>query len=104
MVSTSFKNFKQFLNKLVFLGLTVPLVTTETGDKFGKSAGNAVWLSPEKTSPFNLYQFFIRTPDSEAEKMLKLFTFLSLGETSELMHKHEKQPELRLPQKKYVVF
>jgi len=46
-------------------GLTLPLVTTEEGDKFGKSAGNAVWLDGNKTSPFALYQFFLRMPDSE---------------------------------------
>lgn len=81
-----------------FLGLTVPLVTTEMGDKFGKSAGNAVWLSPDKTSPFSLYQFWMRQPDSEVEKLLKLFTFETVGSISDIMRRHQKEPELRIPQ------
>ncbi|XP_050298302.1 tyrosine--tRNA ligase, mitochondrial [Anthonomus grandis grandis] len=78
-------------------GLTVPLVTTEMGDKFGKSAGNAVWLTADKTSPFSLYQFWIRQPDSEIEKMLKLFTFESVGAISDLMRRHSESPESRIP-------
>ncbi|CAF4922071.1 unnamed protein product [Pieris macdunnoughi] len=79
-------------------GLTLPLVTTEEGDKFGKSAGNAIWLDPNKTSPYSLYQFFIRTKDSEVEKLLKLFTFYSLGEIKDIMFKHKNHPEDRYPQ------
>ena len=45
--------------------LTVPLVTSETGDKYGKSSGNAVWLDAELTSPYELYQFFYRTVDND---------------------------------------
>ncbi|KAK9883730.1 hypothetical protein WA026_001918 [Henosepilachna vigintioctopunctata] len=85
-------------NKQVY-GLTLPLITTEMGDKFGKSAGNAVWLSPKKTSPFTLYQFWMRQPDSEVEKMLKLFTFLTLGEIKDLMRQHSEKRELRKPHK-----
>lgn len=81
-------------------GLTVPLITSEMGDKFGKSAGNAVWLSANKTSPFTFYQFWIRQPDSEVEKLLKLFTFDSIGSIIELMDRHKQKPELHLPQKR----
>nr|CAH7743312.1 unnamed protein product [Callosobruchus chinensis] len=81
-------------------GLTVPLITSEMGDKFGKSAGNAVWLSPKKTSPFIFYQFWMRQPDSEVEKLLKLFTFDSLGAISDLMRRHTEKPELRIPQRR----
>ncbi|CAG9827532.1 unnamed protein product [Diabrotica balteata] len=81
-------------------GLTLPLVTTEMGDKFGKSAGNAVWLSEEKTSAFSFYQFWMRQPDSEVEKFLKLFTFDTIGSISDLMRQHKEKPELRLPQKR----
>ncbi|XP_018568451.1 tyrosine--tRNA ligase, mitochondrial [Anoplophora glabripennis] len=81
-------------------GLTVPLVTTEIGDKFGKTAGNAVWLAPEKTSTFTFYQFWMRQPDSEVEKFLKLFTFDKIGSISDLMRRHREKPELRLPQKR----
>ncbi|CAK1547085.1 unnamed protein product [Leptosia nina] len=79
-------------------GLTLPLVTTEEGDKFGKSAGNAIWLDPNKTSPYSLYQFFVRTKDSEVEKLLKLFTFYNLGEIKDIMNKHKQHPDQRYPQ------
>lgn len=49
-------------------GLTIPLVTSSVGDKLGKTAGNAVWLNRDKTSPFELYQFFLRLPDSSIER------------------------------------
>lgn len=81
-------------------GLTLPLVTTETGHKFGKSAGNAVWLNADKSSPFELYQFFVRCKDSEVERLLRLFTFESLGSIENLMRRHQKNPELRTAQKK----
>ncbi|CAH2002063.1 unnamed protein product [Acanthoscelides obtectus] len=81
-------------------GLTVPLITSEMGNKFGKTAGNAVWLSPEKTSPFTFYQFWMRQPDSEVEKLLKLFTFDPMGAISDLMRRHREEPELRIPQRR----
>jgi tyrosyl-tRNA synthetase len=56
-------------------GLTLPLVTTETGHKFGNSADNAVWLSADKSSQFELYHFFVRCWDSEVERLINLFTF-----------------------------
>lgn len=83
---------------LLFAGLTLPLVTTEEGDKFGKSAGNALWLDAEKTSPFSLYQYFIRTKDSDVERLLKLFSFYSLGEIKDIMFKHQQHPDQRYPQ------
>ena len=61
-------------------GLLLPLVTTESGQKLGKSEGNAVWLSPELTSAFDLYQYFIRIPDSQVEQMLNYFTFMPINE------------------------
>lgn len=79
-------------------GLTLPLVTTDEGDKFGKSAGNALWLDSAKTSPFSLYQYFIRTKDADVERLLKLFTFYSLGEIRDIMYKHEQHPDQRYPQ------
>lgn len=80
-------------------GITLPIITTEEGDKFGKSAGNAVWLDEDKTSPFAFYQFFVRTPDSEVEKLLKLFTFLPLKDINHIMQEHKRVPELREAQK-----
>jgi len=77
-------------------GFTIPLVTNEAGDKFGKSAGNAVWLSSFKTSPFELYQFFMRCKDADVEKLLRLFTFLPVEEISHLMSKQNAKPESRV--------
>ncbi|XP_030388458.1 tyrosine--tRNA ligase, mitochondrial [Scaptodrosophila lebanonensis] len=79
-------------------GMTLPIVTNEEGDKFGKSAGNAVWLDENKTSPFALYQFFMRMPDSEVEKLIKLFTFIPMPEVEQLMREHAKEPEKRKAQ------
>ncbi|XP_046414786.1 tyrosine--tRNA ligase, mitochondrial [Neodiprion virginianus] len=85
-------------DKRVF-GLTLPLITTESGEKFGKSAGNAIWLSENKSSSFQLYQFFIRTKDSDVHQLLKFFTFIPLGRISEIMVAHQKNPEQRTAQK-----
>ncbi|KAL2438750.1 Tyrosine-tRNA ligase, mitochondrial [Exophiala dermatitidis] len=82
------------------MGLTVPLLTTASGEKFGKSAGNAVWLDPEMTSIFDLYQFFLRTADADVEKYLKLFTFLPLAEIRGVIEEHEKDQSKRVAQHK----
>merc|ERR1719376_155788 len=73
-------------------GLTLPLITTEGGAKLGKSAGNALWLSPHKTSCFDFYQYFFRRKDSEVENLLKLFTFRPLEEVSKIMTEHWREP------------
>ncbi|KAF1974395.1 hypothetical protein BU23DRAFT_589129 [Bimuria novae-zelandiae CBS 107.79] len=57
-------------------GLTTPLLTTASGEKFGKSAGNAVWLDKHMMNSFDLYQYFLKTADNDVERYLKLFTFL----------------------------
>ncbi|CAB3370911.1 Hypothetical predicted protein [Cloeon dipterum] len=79
-------------------GMTLPLITSESGDKFGKSAGNAVWLNADKTPPFELYQFFVRNPDSAVENLLRLLTFLSDEDIDEIMKKHLQEPHLRAAQ------
>jgi len=81
-------------------GITMPLITSESGDKFGKSAGTPVWLSPQKTSPFQVYQYMLRRPDSEMELLLKTFTFLPLGEIENTLTKHRSRPESRGAQEK----
>ena len=75
--------------------LTVPLITDSSGKKFGKSEGNAVWLAPSKTSPFSFYQFWMNQPDANAEKYLKVYTFLSLAEITVLMEMHRRDPSAR---------
>uniref|UniRef100_A0A3P9MLD2 Tyrosine--tRNA ligase n=1 Tax=Oryzias latipes TaxID=8090 RepID=A0A3P9MLD2_ORYLA len=81
-------------------GLTIPLVTNSMGDKLGKTAGNAVWLNRDKTSPFELYQFFLRQPDANVEGYLKLFTFLPLAEVESLMKLQSEDPGKRLAHKR----
>ena len=60
--------------------LTFPLLTTASGQKMGKTAAGAVWLSPEKTSPYDFYQYWVNTDDRDVQRFLKLYTFLPLGE------------------------
>jgi tyrosyl-tRNA synthetase len=79
-------------------GLTTPLLTTASGEKFGKSAGNAVWLDPHMLSSFDLYQYFLRTADNDVERYLKLFTFLSLDEIRLLMGEQRRNESKRLAQ------
>ncbi|CAL1674630.1 unnamed protein product [Lasius platythorax] len=80
-------------------GITLPLITAEGGKKFGKSLLNAVWLSPTKSSSFQLYQYFIRIKDSDIERFLKLFTFIPLNKITEIVDAHMKNPEDRRAQK-----
>ncbi|XP_068129181.1 tyrosine--tRNA ligase, mitochondrial [Hyperolius riggenbachi] len=81
-------------------GITIPLITSTAGDKLGKTAGNAVWLSRDRTSPFELYQYFVRQPDGCIERFLKLFTLLPLPEIEHIMQQHNKEPEKRIPHKR----
>lgn len=74
---------------------TCPLVTDAQGKKFGKSEGNAVWLDPKKTSPFQFYQFWMGLPDEGLETYLKLYTSMSLADISALMEKHRADPAAR---------
>ncbi|WP_112181654.1 tyrosine--tRNA ligase [Paraliobacillus zengyii] len=78
-------------------GLTVPLITKADGTKFGKTAGGAIWLDPEKTSPYEFYQFWINTDDRDVIKFLKYFTFLEITEVEELERELEAAPEKRVP-------
>lgn len=80
-------------------GLTIPLVTKADGTKFGKTESGAVWLDPEKTSPYEFYQFWVNTADLDVVKYLKYFTFLSKEEIEELEQSVEQEPHLRQAQK-----
>ncbi len=81
-------------------GLTQPLLLTSSGTKFGKTEAGAVWLDPEKTSPYKFYQFWFNTDDRDVEKLLKLYTFMSLDEIADIMNEHVKAPEKRIAQKR----
>jgi tyrosyl-tRNA synthetase len=80
------------------IGFTVPLITDSAGVKLGKSAGNAVWLDEYKTTPFDLYGYFMRRSDEEVERLLKLYTFLPLPQIQTIMESHAKNPAERLAQ------
>ena len=75
--------------------LTCPLITKADGTKFGKTATGNIWLDPEKTSPYKFYQYWINTSDEDAEIFIKIFTFLSQKEISNLVNTHKEQPHLR---------
>ncbi|HOW13192.1 MAG TPA: tyrosine--tRNA ligase [Candidatus Pacearchaeota archaeon] len=80
-------------------GLTLPLLLKSDGKKFGKTEGGAIWLNPQKTSPYQFYQFFINTDDQDVIKLLKQLTFLSQSEINELEKSTKKHPEQRQAQK-----
>lgn len=76
-------------------GFTMPLVTDSQGRKFGKSEGNALWLNKEKTSSYQLYQFFVNVEDCKVIDYLKIYTFLSKEKIEDLEKKNNEHPELR---------
>ncbi|MDI7740438.1 tyrosine--tRNA ligase [Lysinibacillus fusiformis] len=80
-------------------GITIPLVTKADGTKFGKTAGGSVWLNAEKTSPYEFYQFWVNTADSDVIKYLKIFTFLTREEIEALEVAVREEPHLRKAQK-----
>ncbi|PCF84169.1 tyrosine--tRNA ligase [Staphylococcus delphini] len=79
-------------------GFTIPLVTKADGKKFGKSESGTVWLDPEKTSPYEFYQFWINTNDDDVIKFLKYFTFLSKADIEALEKSVAEEPHLRKAQ------
>ena len=81
---------RKITGKQVF-GLTMPLLTRSDGQKFGKSEQGAIWMSPDKLSPFEFYQYLIRIADADVIKLLKMLTFIDLGTINELEHQM-KQP------------
>jgi tyrosyl-tRNA synthetase len=81
-------------------GLTIPLMLKADGTKFGKTAGGAIWLDPEKTTPYEFYQFWANTDDRDVVKYLKYFTFLSKEEIEGLAEKVATEPHKREAQKK----
>ncbi|MET0760469.1 MAG: tyrosine--tRNA ligase [Flavobacterium sp.] len=80
--------------------LTCPLITKADGTKFGKSEGGNIWLDSVRTSPYKFYQYWLNTSDVDAEKYIKIFTFLSKEEIERLTDAHRETPHLRLLQKR----
>jgi tyrosyl-tRNA synthetase len=77
--------------------ITVPLLTTSSGEKFGKSAGNAIWLDAKRTSSYQLYHYFLQTDDRDIERLLRLFTSFDADHINDLMNRHRSSSHLRLP-------
>ncbi len=77
--------------------LCAPLITTSSGAKFGKTAGGAVWLDPELTSPYKFYQFWINADDRDVESYLKVLTFKTADQIAGLTAEHEVDPGARIP-------
>ena len=80
--------------------LTCPLITKNDGSKFGKSEGGNIWLDPKRTSPYKFYQYWLNTADEDAEKYIKIFTFLDQETINTLIKDHKKEPHVRLLQKR----
>ncbi len=79
---------------------TNPLITKADGGKFGKTESGNVWLDPVRTSPYQFYQFWLNATDTDAEKWVKIFTFLSKAEIEAIFSEHSKEPGLRMLQKR----
>ncbi len=81
-------------------GLTAPLVTKADGGKFGKTESGAIWLTPERTSPYAFYQFWLNASDADAGKYLRLFTLMPRGQIEALEAEHAKDPAQRIAQRR----
>ncbi|RAR72508.1 tyrosine--tRNA ligase [Flavobacterium aciduliphilum] len=80
--------------------MTCPLITKADGSKFGKTEGGNVWLTADKTSVYKFYQFWLNTTDVDAEKYIKIFTFLEKDTVEALISEHHEAPHLRVLQKR----
>lgn len=81
-------------------GLTCPLITKSDGTKFGKSEGENIWLSPDYTSPYKFYQYWLNASDEDAENYIKIFTFLEKETIDSLITEHKEAPHLRVLQRR----
>jgi len=79
--------------------LTCPLITKADGTKFGKTEGGNIWLDANRTSPYKFYQYWLNTSDEDAEKYIKIFTFLKKEEIESLIEEHREAPHQRTLQK-----
>jgi len=80
--------------------LTCPLITKSDGSKFGKTESGNVWLDPEKTTPYQFYQFWLNVSDEDAAKYIKIFTILGKAEIDDVIEEHNKAPHERLLQRR----
>lgn len=80
--------------------MTCPLITKADGTKFGKTEGGNIWLDADRTSPYKFYQFWLNTADEDAERYIKIYTFLDKAEIDTLIAEHKEAPHLRLLQRR----
>ncbi|MFK7781915.1 tyrosine--tRNA ligase [Psychroserpens sp.] len=80
--------------------ITCPLITKSDGSKFGKSEGGNVWLDANRTSPYKFYQYWLNSSDEDAEKYIKIFTFLTEKEINTILKEHQEDPGFRMLQKR----
>ncbi|MFV0237471.1 MAG: tyrosine--tRNA ligase [Flavobacteriales bacterium] len=80
--------------------MTCPLITKADGTKFGKSEGENIWLTKDRTSPYKFYQFWLNTSDEDVKKFIKIYTFLTQEEIDHLIIEHDEAPHIRVLQKR----
>ncbi|CAG8602396.1 7750_t:CDS:2, partial [Cetraspora pellucida] len=94
-------NVKNIQDKLDnAFGITIPLLLTSTGEKFGKSTGNAIWLNEDMTSVYEFYQYFMKVTDVDIEKYLRMFTLLNIEEIAHIVKTHMESPEKHYAQER----
>ncbi|MBP3635811.1 MAG: tyrosine--tRNA ligase [Bacilli bacterium] len=98
-LTTGIELIRKLNNEEVY-AFSVPLIVDSTGKKLGKSYGNALWLDENKTSSYEMYQYILNFEDIMMEDYLKKYTFLSKDEIEDIMEKHNKEPHLRIAQKR----
>src|SRR5882757_9253977 len=96
-ITTGTELIRRIANGEAF-AFTCPLLTKSDGGKFGKTEKGNVWLDPEKTSPFLFYQFWLNATDADAQKWIKIFTFLPAAGIDALTENHLPDPGARLLQ------
>jgi len=97
--TTGIELIRKMLGKDDACMLTWPLVTKADGTKFGKSEKGNIWLDPEKTSPYEFFQFWLNQSDEDSERYIKLFTLIPLDEIEKMIEKHRENPSARFLQK-----
>lgn len=98
-ITTGLEIMRKLRGDVEAYGFTIPLMLKSDGTKFGKSTGGAVWLDPEKTTPYEFYQFWFNTADNDTISAIRKFTFLEKEEIEKLEESLAKEPHLRLAQK-----
>ena len=98
-ITTGLEIMRKLRGDVEAYGFTIPLMLKSDGTKFGKSTGGAVWLDPEKTTPYEFYQFWFNTADNDTISAIKKFTVLEKEEIAKLEESLAKEPHLRLAQK-----